>query len=89
MSNYNIRKISNNVEFETSCRTEGEGFIHSATLFINNERMIKQVCHYSNRTWEAYPFQTTMKKCLRVLIERTKDVNKLIEYKAILNLLGK
>ena len=88
MSNFNIRKINEHIEFETSYRNEPGGFAHSATLFIDNERMVKQVKHYNNRTWESYPFQSVMKKCFKILIERTKDAAKIAEYTQMLNLLG-
>ena len=82
------RKFGTRVEFETAYTSERSGFGHSATLFIDNERMIKQVCHYNNRTWESYPFQTAMKKCFRTLIERTKDATKIADYTQLLSLLG-
>jgi len=88
MSNFNIRKINDRISFETSFRNEPGGFVHSATLFIDNERMTRQHCHWGNRTWEAYPFQAVMKKCFKTLIERTKDAAKIAEYTQMLNLLG-
>jgi len=82
------RKISDRVKFETTYSDEPSGFSHSATLFIDNKRMIKQVCHYNNRTWESYPFQSAMKKCFIVLIGRTKDPEKAADYTTLLSLLG-
>jgi hypothetical protein len=83
-----IHKINDRISFETSFRNEPGGFVHSATLFINNERMTRQHCHWGNRTWEAYPYQSVMKKCLKFVIARTVDEDKRIEYTKALNLLG-
>lgn len=36
------------------------GFKHTSTLFINGYEYQKSTCHYINRTWENYAYQTVM-----------------------------
>lgn len=36
------------------------GFKHTCTLVVNGLHNVKNVCHYYNRTWEAYTYQSVM-----------------------------
>ncbi len=45
------------------------GFKHISELFNEGAFECRAVCHYLNRTWESYPFQSSMKKCFRQLID--------------------
>lgn len=50
------------------------GFKHVSELLINNVWSGKATCHYINRTWERYTFESSMCQCISGLIEaRAKD----------------
>ena len=38
-------------------------------MFINNYKQIENTCHYLNRTWESYRYQTVMRGCVYKLIK--------------------
>lgn len=40
------------------------GFKHTATLFRNGFSIRKATCHYLNRTWECFTFQSVALKVL-------------------------
>jgi cephalosporin-C deacetylase-like acetyl esterase len=46
------------------------GFKHVSKLYRNNALVCKATCHYINRTWESYPFQSSMKKVVSMAIEK-------------------
>ena len=67
-----IRKIKVNekeYEFVNSSRWTRNGFAHDTTLFINGYAETEHTCHYLNRTWECYTFQTVMFGAIRNLID--------------------
>lgn len=55
-------------EFVNSSRNTRSGFAHDTTLFINGAEKTKNTCHYLNRTWECYRYQTVMMGAIRELI---------------------
>lgn len=57
------------VQFICTSRNTRNGFAHDAVCIIdgNDDRTIKATCHYYNRTWERYAFQTV---CMRICYER-------------------
>lgn len=58
-----IRKLSvNGIEYEfvCVCSSTRSGFKHSISLFKNNYQISEGVCHYINRTWECFSYQTAM-----------------------------
>ena len=55
-------------EFVNSYRNTRSGFAHDTTLFINGVENAKNTCHYLNRTWELYTYQTVMLGAMRQLI---------------------
>lgn len=58
-----IRKIKINekeFEFVNESRNTRSGFAHDSVLFINGYEEAKHTCHYLNRTWECYRYQTVM-----------------------------
>ena len=57
------------VEFVNSWRGTRSGFAHDTNLFINGVHRAEATCHYLNRTWECYTYQTVMKKAIYNLIE--------------------
>lgn len=67
-----IRKIRVNgkeFEFVNTSRNTRSGFAHDTTLLINGYEEINHTCHYLNRTWECYRFQTVMLGAIRDLID--------------------
>ena len=54
--------------FVNSYRNTRNGFAHDTTLFINGVVNTKNTCHYINRTWECYTYQTVMMGAVRELI---------------------
>lgn len=46
------------------------GFKHTSTLFINGYEWQKSTCHYTNRTWESYTYQTVMLKAIGELMDK-------------------
>jgi hypothetical protein len=69
-----IRKIKINgreYQFINSSRNTRTGFAHDTTLFIDGREHGRASCHYLNRTWECYRYQTVMKRCIETLIDLT------------------
>ena len=56
-------------EFVNESYDTRNGFKHVSTLFMNNCKQIENTCHYLNRTWESYRYQTAMRGCVYMLIE--------------------
>jgi capsid portal protein len=62
-----IRKITvnnNEYEFINNSRSTRNGFAHDTTLFKNGVEIGTATCHYLNRTWESYTYQTVMQRCI-------------------------
>ena len=58
-----IKKIIVNgktYEFVNDSRSTRSGFAHDTTLLVNGVQKISNTCHYLNRTWECYRYQTVM-----------------------------
>lgn len=62
------------VQFVNDSRGTRSGFAHDTTLFINGYREAEHTCHYLNRTWECYTYQTVMKCAVRDAID-SRTVN--------------
>jgi len=73
-----IRKIKINgkeFEFVNKSRSTRSGFAHDSLLFINGCGKAKHTCHYLNRTWERYRYQTVMRGAINELIQsRTEEL---------------
>lgn len=56
------------------------GFKHETLMSIDSTIVRKSVCHYINRTWESYAYQSVMKKACHEEIEyevkRLRDEHK-------------
>ena len=75
-----IRKIKvngNNYQFVNSSRSTRNGFAHDTTLFKNDYEIAEYSCHYLNRTWEWYRYQTVMLRCVEAEIDR--EYNRFID----------
>ena len=72
------------IDFKNSARNTRGGFAHDTQMFINDQLEQQATCHYLNRTWESYAFQSVMKQAiyLRIEEERAKLSN---EWKATNN----
>lgn len=58
-------KIDNiEIEFVNESLSTRSGFKHVTNMFINGCKYGTNTCHYLNRTWERYPFQTVMRGCV-------------------------
>ena len=72
-----IYKKSGNKDYYFVCefKRTRNGFKHVCTLFeLGNPYPIETAtCHYINRTWERYDFQSVCKECVNKLIESAKN----------------
>lgn len=57
------------VEFVNESYGTRNGFKHVTKMFVGNCCIGENTCHYLNRTWEAYRYQTVMRGCVNNLIE--------------------
>ena len=49
-----------NFSFYCASRNTRHGFAHDCDLFVSGNFAIKATCHYLNRTWECYQYQSVM-----------------------------
>lgn len=71
-----IRKVLvNGIEYEFICTYSNtrSGFKHSASLFENNYQISEGVCHYINRTWECFSYQTAMLTAVQNELDRIRE----------------
>ena len=77
-----IKIIANEHEFTFYCesRSTRTGFAHDCTMAIDYSRNYKATCHYINRTWERWNYQSA---CIEALNKASLDYTdrKLQEYK--------
>ncbi len=57
------------IEFENSSRNTRSGFAHDTKVSIGSQYVHRTSCHYLNRTWESYTYQSVMKKAMHEMIE--------------------
>ena len=55
--------------FVCESRNTRSGFAHDCTLYEDCSEIAKVSCHYLNRTWESYRYQTVMYKAVREAID--------------------
>ena len=71
-----IRRIVVNgkeFQFVNESRSTRSGFAHDTTLFFNGCERVKHTCHYLNRTWEYYTYQTSMIGAVNELIHSREN----------------
>lgn len=72
-----LKKItaSNGDEFTFVCewRNKRNGFAHDCTVYRGTYEMRKESCHYLNRTWESYTYQSVMRDAMHELINEQKN----------------
>lgn len=83
------KKINDRFSFDNEA-TSGirHGFYHTSRFIKDGKRIAFVTCEYENRTWEAYPFQTAMKKAVREVIAKTTNEQDLVELNEVLTKLG-
>lgn len=57
------------MEFINKSVKTRNGFAHISQLFNDGELLVEVKLNYLNRTWEAYPFQSSMKESVHIAIE--------------------
>lgn len=59
-------------EFEFYCnsRSTRNGFAHDVEMFKDGNFKAKNTCHYLNRTWECWRYQTAICGAIRNYMER-------------------
>lgn len=62
----------NDIMFVNSSRDTRNGFAHDSEFFINGKNYGKNTCHYLNRTWECFRYQSVMRGLIYNLIEDRK-----------------
>ena len=58
------------IMFINSCSTSYSGFTHETQLFIDSWPEAEARCHYINRTWERYSYQSVMLEAVHKLQEK-------------------
>ena len=56
--------------FYCNSRSTRNGFAHDVELFVNGELKEKNTCHYLNRTWECWRYQTAICGAVRQYMDR-------------------
>lgn len=69
------------VEFVNQSRNTRHGFAHDTTMFVDGCEIESATCHYLNRTWECYQYQSVMCSAVRKMIDyiERQNENKLKE----------
>lgn len=57
------------VEFVNNWRGTRSGFAHDTAMFVDGRRVAEDTCHYINRTWERYTYQSVMRSAVYRLLE--------------------
>ena len=64
------------VMFVNQWRSTRNGFAHDAEFFYNGFSLVKTSCHYINRTWENYTFQSVMLKAIGIAMDEYTERQK-------------
>lgn len=58
------------MEFNNKYTSSRNGFSHTSELYNDNGNLISTAkCNYLNRTWEVYPFQSSMRQAVAKAID--------------------
>ena len=58
------------MEFKNTYNSSRSGFSHTSELYDDNYNLISTAkCNYINRTWEVYPFQSSMRQAVAKAID--------------------
>lgn len=61
------------IAFYCEARDTRNGFAHDAKFFIDSEYVTTGTCHYLNRTWEYWHFQSACLACCSKMIAYRED----------------
>ena len=64
------------IMFLNNWRGTGSGFMHETELYIDGWQASAARCHYINRTWERYSYQSVMLEAVHKLQEEETDREK-------------
>ena len=79
MRTFNFSIGQNKYKFVCFYASERDGFKHKAVLLLNGAELSKAVCHYCNRTWERYTYQSAMKEAVQAYINKNGQNSELNE----------
>jgi len=58
------------MEFKNEYKSSRSGFSHTSRLYHESGNLLAEAkCNYINRTWEVYPFQSSMRQAVAKAIE--------------------
>lgn len=58
------------MDFKNEYKSSRSGFSHTSRLYHESGNLLSEAkCNYINRTWEVYPFQSSMKQAVAKAIE--------------------
>ena len=58
------------MEFKNEYKSNRNGFSHTSRLYHESGNLLAEAkCNYLNRTWEVYPFQSSMRQAVAKAIE--------------------
>jgi len=63
----------NEYEFICEFKDTRSGFNHTCKLFVNDRFETSATCHYINRTWESYNYQSVMLRAVGILMEQHEN----------------
>jgi len=69
MGIYRLSIEEKEVIFVNTWRGTGSGFLHETELYIDGWRATDARCHYINRTWERFSYQSVMLEAVHKLQE--------------------
>ena len=64
------------ITFVNRWESRRNGFSHESEVFFEGHFIAKNRVNYTNRTWERYTYQTTMRGAIYDLMERQKQALK-------------
>ena len=62
-----IECCAHDVMFVCEFRNTRHGFAHDVTMFVDGREQSKATCHYLNRTWERWNYQSACISAARKL----------------------
>jgi len=79
-------------KFRFECNSQvnplnGDGIYHMCYLYENDKLMDCASVLYSNRSWEAYRYQSIMQQAVRHLIQEAPDPKRMKELKGLFEML--
>ena len=70
MGLYRLSIEGKEIIFVNTWRGTGSGFMHETELYIDGWNAAAARCHYINRTWERYSYQSVMLEAVHTLQEK-------------------